>query len=109
MESGEVILYTSDGDPDTISVPDPLPPLLEGELDPGLIAASNKTLIQYDPNASLDGANGLSLREALLSRPRDEVLKTRAPRLSAELRKRDRLSAGLHDAHGLQLSASRKL
>lgn len=49
MESGDVILYTSDGNPDTITVPDPLPGLLDGTLDPDLIAASGKTLIQYDP------------------------------------------------------------
>jgi len=52
MESGEVILYTSDGNPDTISVPDPLPPLLEGEFDPDRIAEGNKTLIQDDSGAS---------------------------------------------------------
>lgn len=51
MESGGVILYTSDGNPDMITVPDPLPGVLDGTLDPELIAASGKTLIQYDPES----------------------------------------------------------
>lgn len=49
MAEGGVILYTSDGDPETITVPDPLPGWLDGTLDPELIAAKGKTLIQYDP------------------------------------------------------------
>ena len=49
FENGGVILYTSDGDPDTVTVPDPLPEWLGDSLDPDLIAASGKTLIQYDP------------------------------------------------------------
>jgi hypothetical protein len=49
FESGGAILYTSDGNPDTVTVPDPLPGSLDGALDPDLIAASGKTLIQYDP------------------------------------------------------------
>jgi len=76
MESGEVVLYTSDGNPDTISVPDPLPPLLEGELDPDVIAANGKTLIRYDPDSASGGATRSTLRDAGLSRQRDQVLKT---------------------------------
>lgn len=49
FENGGVILYTSDGNPDTVTVPDPLSGWLDGALDPDLIAASGKTLIQYDP------------------------------------------------------------
>ncbi|HYH13144.1 MAG TPA: hypothetical protein VD789_12370, partial [Thermomicrobiales bacterium] len=41
----------SDGNPDTITVPDPLPGMLDGTLDPEVIAASGKTLIQYDPES----------------------------------------------------------
>jgi peptidoglycan/xylan/chitin deacetylase (PgdA/CDA1 family) len=47
MERGEVPLYTSDGNPDTVTIPDPLPEYLANEFDPGLIAASGKELIQY--------------------------------------------------------------
>ncbi|MBA2288991.1 MAG: polysaccharide deacetylase family protein [Chloroflexia bacterium] len=49
FENGGVILYTSDGNPDTVMIPDPLPTWLDGTLDPDLIAASGKTLVQYDP------------------------------------------------------------
>ena len=75
MESGEVVLYTSDGNPDTISVPDSLPPLLEGELDPDVIAANGKTLIRYDPDSASGGATRSTLRDAGLSRQTDEVLR----------------------------------
>lgn len=51
FEEGKVILYASDGNLETITVPDPLPPLLEGELDPDLISRSGKELIQYGPDA----------------------------------------------------------
>ena len=49
MEDGTVILYTSDGDPETVTVPEVLPAPLEGALDPEIIAGKGKTLIQYDP------------------------------------------------------------
>lgn len=48
FERGEVALYTSDGNPDTITVPDPLPKFLQNEFDPALIAASGKTLVTYE-------------------------------------------------------------
>ena len=48
FESGGVSLYVSDGDPHTITVPDPLPADLEGQLDPAGIAASGKVLLRYD-------------------------------------------------------------
>ncbi|HWV23995.1 MAG TPA: polysaccharide deacetylase family protein, partial [Thermomicrobiales bacterium] len=51
FENGDVVLYTSDGNPDTITVPDPLPSSLEGQLDPGLIASQGYQLIQYDPES----------------------------------------------------------
>lgn len=47
--NGEVILYVSDGHPDTVVVPDPLPPRLDGELDPELIAAKGMQLVRYAP------------------------------------------------------------
>jgi hypothetical protein len=47
FERGDVSLYTSDGDPETVTIPDPLPAYLQNELDPGLIAASGKTLVTY--------------------------------------------------------------
>jgi peptidoglycan/xylan/chitin deacetylase (PgdA/CDA1 family) len=47
MERGEIPLYTSDGNPETVTIPDPLPEYLQNEFDPALIAASGKQLIQY--------------------------------------------------------------
>lgn len=47
IERGEIPLYTSDGNPDTVTIPDPLPEFLQNEFDPALIAASGKTLVQY--------------------------------------------------------------
>ncbi len=48
FERGEIPLYTSDGDPNTVTIPDPLPEYLQNELDPAFIAAQGKTLITYD-------------------------------------------------------------
>lgn len=54
FEKGQVILYASDGNAETVTVPDPLPTLLEGELDPDLISRSGKELIQYSSDVSAD-------------------------------------------------------
>jgi peptidoglycan/xylan/chitin deacetylase (PgdA/CDA1 family) len=43
---GEVTLYTSDGDPDTVTVPDPLPSTLQNEFDPDANTARGKQLIR---------------------------------------------------------------
>ncbi|HWV25231.1 MAG TPA: hypothetical protein VNZ58_13670, partial [Thermomicrobiales bacterium] len=51
FESGGVILYTSDGDPETIAIPQPLPPMLQGHLDVDALMAAGKTVIQYDPES----------------------------------------------------------
>ncbi len=47
IERGEIPLYTSDGDPNTITIPDPLPEFLQNEFDPDLIATSGKRLVRY--------------------------------------------------------------
>ncbi len=49
FERGETVLYTSDGNPDTITVPSPLPSMLEGQLDAEALTAAGKTVVQYDP------------------------------------------------------------
>ncbi|HEV2128368.1 MAG TPA: polysaccharide deacetylase family protein [Thermomicrobiales bacterium] len=65
MADGGVILYTSDGDPETVMVPDPLPGWLGGALDPELTAESGKTLIQYDPETGeLVGAAAIDNSQA---------------------------------------------
>jgi hypothetical protein len=48
FERGEIPLYTSDGNPDTVTIPDPLPEYLQNELDPAFIAEQGKTLVTYD-------------------------------------------------------------
>jgi hypothetical protein len=48
IEAGEVYLYTSDGNPDTVTIPDPLPEYLANEFDPDLIHGSGKALVTYE-------------------------------------------------------------
>ena len=48
FRSGAVMLYTSDGNPDTVTVPNPVPDFLANEFDPKAIEASGKTLVRYD-------------------------------------------------------------
>ena len=47
IERGEVPVYTSDGDPDTVAVPDPVPAALANEFNSDLIAASGKELVRF--------------------------------------------------------------
>lgn len=47
FEARPDLLYTSDGNPDTITVPSVLPPELDGLLDTEKIAAEGKELIEY--------------------------------------------------------------
>lgn len=50
FERGDVVLYTSDGNPDTITVPNPQRPVLEGKLDEAKVTATGKKVIAYDPD-----------------------------------------------------------
>jgi len=56
--SGGTVLYVSDGDPNTITVPDPLPGWLPGELDPDLIQEWGRDLVQYDPDTGEVNGSG---------------------------------------------------
>lgn len=49
FERGEIVLYTSDGNPGTIAVPNPQHPSLEGQLDTQGMTEAGKTIIQYNP------------------------------------------------------------
>ena len=49
IERGELILYTSDGNPDTIVIPNPQHPSLEGKLNTEGLAAAGKQVIAYNP------------------------------------------------------------
>lgn len=43
------LLYTSDGDPETVTIPTQLHPALEGTFDPGKAEANDKRVVEYDP------------------------------------------------------------
>jgi peptidoglycan/xylan/chitin deacetylase (PgdA/CDA1 family) len=47
FERGEVHLYTSDGNPNTVTIPDPVPEYLANELDRVLIESQGKILVSY--------------------------------------------------------------
>jgi peptidoglycan/xylan/chitin deacetylase (PgdA/CDA1 family) len=49
FENGSVPLYVSDGDPDTITLPAPLPDSLAHHYDAGAIAAGGHRIFRYDP------------------------------------------------------------
>ncbi len=49
IEDGELTMYTSDGNPNVITVPDPLPSNIAGALDPAQVATRGRTLVEYDP------------------------------------------------------------
>lgn len=49
IESGELTMYTSDGNPDIVTVPDPLPATISGQVDADRNAKHGRTLIEYDP------------------------------------------------------------
>ncbi|MGC4107794.1 MAG: SH3 domain-containing protein [Thermomicrobiales bacterium] len=48
VSGGEMLLYTSDGNPDTVTIPNPIPDFLANEFDAAAIKADGKTLIRYD-------------------------------------------------------------
>ena len=47
FETQPEILYTSDGDPDTVTVPKALPTRLDGTFDPAQAEADGKTVVRY--------------------------------------------------------------
>jgi hypothetical protein len=49
FENGDVILFTSDGNPETVTIPNPVPRLIREEINPDLIRRSGKTLVRYTP------------------------------------------------------------
>ena len=51
FENGDLTLYTSDGNPQTVVVPNDLLEELAEEFDPDALAASGKTVITYDPTS----------------------------------------------------------
>ncbi|MGI8485690.1 MAG: polysaccharide deacetylase family protein [Thermomicrobiales bacterium] len=80
--NGDVVLYTSDGNPDTITVPDPLHSSLANQLDSGLISSNGYQLVRYDlqsgkvdssPHASARGQAGPRLIAEVWSADRIRV------------------------------------
>ncbi len=49
IESGELTMYTSDGNPDIVTVPNALPSTIAGLFDADRMTAKGYTVIQYDP------------------------------------------------------------
>ena len=49
FENGDTILYVSDGNPDTITIPEPVPNFLVDQFDPAFITADGHELVRFDP------------------------------------------------------------
>ena len=47
VESGAMTLYTSDGNPDSVTLPADLPEDLAGQFDPDVLASRGRSLLQY--------------------------------------------------------------
>lgn len=60
LTSGNVTFYTSDGNPDTVTVPNPIPEFLANEFDATAIQASGKTLVRYDVEAGASSSATVS-------------------------------------------------
>ncbi len=47
IEDGEILIYVSDGNPDTITIPDPVPASIAHQFDPDVVVAEGHALIRY--------------------------------------------------------------
>lgn len=83
FETGEVVLYTSDGDASTVVVPNPLPGALEGHLDEAALTDAGKQVVHYHPETGqvLDAAGD---PPAAVTTPGNQV--TRRSNWGAEIR-----------------------
>jgi hypothetical protein len=63
FERGEMVLYTSDGNPDTVAVPHPQHPSLDGLLDTAGLTSAGKIVIRYSP------ADGTTVAQANIGPP----------------------------------------
>jgi Polysaccharide deacetylase len=68
IERGEIVVYTSDGNPTTISVPDPLHASLESLFNVEGLTSSGKTIIRYNhqdgTTLSVTNGDGVPVRNA---------------------------------------------
>lgn len=60
VASGQMLIYTSDGNPDTVTVPNPVPDFLANEFDAAAIQADGKTLVRYDAGDATTTASASS-------------------------------------------------
>ncbi len=47
IEDGGILIYVSDGDPDSITIPDPVPASLVDQFDPEVVVAAGHDLVRY--------------------------------------------------------------
>ncbi len=50
IEGGDILIYVSDGDPGTITIPDPVPNSLDDQYDAETIVADGHRLVRYSPD-----------------------------------------------------------
>ncbi len=74
IEDGDILVYVSDGNPDTITIPDPAPDSLADEFDADTIAAKGHQLIRYVPaSGEPQGAETIGWRKPLPWRTEDRT------------------------------------
>lgn len=49
IDDGDILIYVSDGNPETITIPEPVPPSLAHQLDADTVTAGGRELVRYDP------------------------------------------------------------
>lgn len=84
FENGDVTLYTSDGNPQTVVVPDTMDALLAEEFDPAMLATDGKTALTYDPDSG---------KVAAVRSPRDTTASTHRANASTAAWHRSRETA----------------
>ncbi len=57
IESGAMTLYTSDGNPASVTIPEDLPEDLAGQFDPDDLASRGRSLLRYDATPAVDQPN----------------------------------------------------
>lgn len=66
IERGEIIVYTSDGNPETIAVPDPQHPALDGTLNQEALQADGVSVLHYRVDDGQIVAHGAIIESALV-------------------------------------------
>src|SRR5690606_8472654 len=66
IERGEIIVYTSDGNPETIAVPDPQHPALDGTLNQEALQADGVSVLHYRVDDGQIVAHGANIEGAVV-------------------------------------------